>query len=99
MRPAGLAAFARRRDNRTAVYSFERAANLDEGAIAAMRARDGAFAFWEAQPRGYRRSAAHWIASAKREATRAKRVTVLVDGCAAGIRLVEVTGKARAPKR
>ena len=99
MRPAGLAAFARRRDDRTAAYSFERAANLDEGAIAAMRARDGAFAFWEAQPRGYRRSAAHWIASAKRAATRAKRVTVLVDGCAAGIRLVEVTGKARAPKR
>ena len=60
--------------------------------------RDGAFASWEAQPRGYRRAAAHWIASAKREDTRAKRLAALVDGCAAGIRLVELTGKARAPK-
>jgi uncharacterized protein YdeI (YjbR/CyaY-like superfamily) len=98
MRPTGLAAFARRRDDRTAVYSFERDADLDEGALAAMRARGGALAFWEAQPRGYRRSAAHWIASAKREDTRARRLAALVDGCAVGTRLVELTGKARAPK-
>jgi uncharacterized protein YdeI (YjbR/CyaY-like superfamily) len=98
MRPAGLAAFARRRDDRTAIYSFEQEADLDHGALAAMRARDGALAFWEAQPRGYRRTAAHWIASAKREDTRARRLAALVDGCAAGTRLVELTGKARAPK-
>jgi uncharacterized protein YdeI (YjbR/CyaY-like superfamily) len=98
MHPAGLAAFARRRDDRTAVYSFERDADLDEGALATMRARDGALAFWEAQPRGYRRSAAHWIASAKRDDTRAKRLAALVNGCAAGTRLVELPGRARAPK-
>ena len=98
MRPAGLAAFARRRDDRTAVYSFERQTELDEAALAAMRERDGAFAFWAAQPPGYRRTAAHWIGSAKREDTRAKRLAALVDGCASGIRLVELTGKARAPK-
>jgi uncharacterized protein YdeI (YjbR/CyaY-like superfamily) len=98
MRPAGLAAFGRRRDDRTAVYSHEREADLEEAALAAMQEREGAFAFWEAQPRGYRRAAAHWIVSAKREDTRAKRLAALVDGCAAGIRLVELTGKARAPK-
>ena len=98
MRPAGLDAFARRREDRTAVYSFEREADLDEGALAALRARDGAFAFWKAQPPGYRRSAAHWIASAKREETRAKRLAAVVDGCAAGTRLVELTGTATAPK-
>ena len=97
MRPAGLAAFARRRDDRTAVYSFEQEADLDDAALAAVQARDGAFAFWGAQPPGYRRAAAHWIASAKREDTRARRLAALVDGCAAGTRLVELTGKARPP--
>lgn len=98
MRPAGEAAFAKRREDRTAVYSFEAAADLDEQAIAALGARDGALAFWEAQPPGYRRSASHWIASAKRDATRAKRLAALVEACASGARLVELTGSARAPK-
>ena len=38
MPPAGEAAFARRRDDRTAVYSFEAALALDDEAEAALRA-------------------------------------------------------------
>ena len=93
MRAAGEAAFARRRDDRTSVYSFENDASPDAGLMEALRERTGALAFWEAQPAGYRRLASHWIASAKRPETRARRIAALVDGCGDGVRLVAVTGR------
>ena len=50
MRAAGEAAFAKRREDRTAIYSFERSSALDAGAEAALRADADGWAFWEAQP-------------------------------------------------
>ena len=88
MRPAGLAAFEARRPERTAVYSFEReAAAFDSPSLAAFRARPEAWAFFEAQPAGYRRSATHWVTSAKRPETRARRLAALIEDSAAGRRL------------
>ena len=87
MRPAGEAAFAARREDRTAIYAFENDAELDEASLAALRARPGALEFWEAQPRGYRRSTAHWIGTAKRDETRSKRLSALVESCARGERI------------
>ena len=95
MQPGGETAFARRRDDRTAIYSFDGAWAFDEPAEAAIRARPGAWAWFEAQPAGYRRQAAHWVMSAKRPETRAARLANLVEGCDAGVRLVEITGRAR----
>ena len=86
MLPAGEAAFARRRDDRTAVYSFERDGELDEGAVEAIRTAGG-WASWEAQPPSYRRTATHWVMGAKRPETRARRLAVLVEACAAGVRV------------
>ena len=95
MRPAGEAAFAKRRDDRTGIYSFEREGILDEEAEAALRADPAAWAFWEAQSNTYRRLGTHWVMGAKRPETRAKRLAALVDGCRRGERLVELTGKPR----
>ncbi len=95
MRPAGEAAFVRRREDRTGIYSFENATQLDEAAVAAIRARDGAWAWFEAQPAGYRRIATHWVMSAKRAETRADRLSKLVESCASGKRLPELTGRPR----
>ena len=55
MREPGEAAYAKRRDDRTAVYSFERDPKLDAEAEAALRADAAGWTFWEAQPPGYRR--------------------------------------------
>ncbi len=52
MRPAGEAAFGRRRDDRTAIYSFEANLGFDAAAEAAMRRDTAGWAFWEAQPNG-----------------------------------------------
>ena len=78
MRPAGEAAFGRRRPERTAVYSFEQQLAFDDEANGALAGADGARAFWDRQPPGYRRLVTHWVMSAKRPETRAKRLATLV---------------------
>ena len=49
--------------------------------------RTGARAFWDRQPPSYRRSVTHWVMSAKRDETRAKRLATLVEGCQRGERV------------
>jgi len=89
MRPAGLAAWEARDPAKSAVYSFEQRheMQLDEQAVARFRENEKAWSFWQAQPPGYRRTATHWAMSAKREETRAKRLQMLIDDSAAGLRI------------
>ena len=51
------------------------------------RSNAGAWADWEKRPPSYRRSALHWITSAKKPETRAKRLGELIDVSAEGRRL------------
>lgn len=88
MRPAGLAAFERRTDERTGTYSFEsETAGLGDEYEAALRADTKAWAFWQSQPPGYRKTAAHWVTSAKKEETRQRRLATLIDDSRAGRRI------------
>ena len=84
--PAGLAAFERRSDDRTAIYSHERrtAAELEPEQEQRLRADERAHAFFAAQPPSYRRAAIHWVTSAKRPATRERRLAQLIECSAAG---------------
>lgn len=95
MRPPGEAAFAKRRDDRTGVYSFDAGLAFDAEAEASLRAADGAWAFWEAQPKGYRRLATHWVMSAKRPETRQRRLAQLAADCAAGRRIGALAPQSR----
>jgi uncharacterized protein YdeI (YjbR/CyaY-like superfamily) len=83
---AGKAAFAKRRDDRSAVYSHEqrKSAELTREMRAALDADARARTFYDAQPAWYRRACAHWIASAKQEATRARRFAQLLKDSRAG---------------
>lgn len=91
MQPAGLAAWARRSESRSEVYAFERkAVELSTAELAAFRRKAKAWRFWEAQPAGYRRTAAHWVASAKKAETRARRFATLVADSAAGLRIAQL---------
>lgn len=88
MQPAGLTAWARRSEAKSEVYAFERkAVALSRGELAAFRKQAAAWRFWEAQPAGYRRTAAHWVASAKKPETRARRFATLLADSAAGLRI------------
>ena len=89
MRPAGLAAFARRTPERTGIYSFERleAARFTKEQERELRANRKAAAFFDAQPPGYRKLATHYVVSAKQEATRERRLRRLIADSAAGRRI------------
>jgi uncharacterized protein YdeI (YjbR/CyaY-like superfamily) len=88
MHPAGVAAFERRSKERSKSYSYERAnAKLNASYEKRFRARKGAWAFWESQPPGYRRTATWWVVSAKREETRERRLTTLIEDSAKGRRI------------
>ena len=86
MTPAGLAAFEARTEERSGVYSFERAEEprLDGEREARFRANPGAWEWFHAQPPWYRRAALHWVLSAKREETRERRLATLIEDSAAG---------------
>ncbi len=88
MHPAGVAAFERRSKERSKTYSYERAnAKLNASYEKRFRARKGAWAFWESQPPGYRRTATWWVVSAKREETRERRLATLIEDSAKGRRI------------
>ena len=88
MHAADLAAFARRRQEKTGIYSFENRPKVFPAALGwKFRANRIAWAFWQAQPPGYRRMATWWVVSAKLDTTRQRRLTVLIELSAAGKRL------------
>jgi len=86
MYPAGVAAFERRSDDRTAIYSYEqrKAATLDAEQERRFKANPGAWKWFQAQPAGYRRTASHWVIRAKRPETRERRLEQLIADSAAG---------------
>lgn len=89
MEPAGLAAFAARRADRSAVYSHEQKvpAALSPEQEGALKAVARAWEFWERSPPSYRRAAAHWVQTAKKEETRTRRLDLLVEESARGARV------------
>jgi len=89
MAPAGEAAFARRSEERSRVYSHEREtpAELSTAELARFRAQPAAWTYFDGCPPGYRRRMLHQITSAKKPETRAARLERLIDACAAGRRL------------
>jgi uncharacterized protein YdeI (YjbR/CyaY-like superfamily) len=86
MTPAGEAAFAARRENRSAVYSYERRheATFDAEQETAFRGNGGAWAWFGEQSQSYRTLATFWVVSAKRPDTRARRLATLIECSAEG---------------
>ena len=86
MRPAGLAAFERRSDDRTAIYSYEqrKTATLEPEQEQRFKANKKAWEWFQAQPPSYRRTATYWVISAKKAETRQRRLERLIADSAAG---------------
>jgi uncharacterized protein YdeI (YjbR/CyaY-like superfamily) len=89
MRPAGLAAFERRSEKRSGIYSYEQrqSARLTPEQEAELRSNERAWSFFQSQPPGYRQQATYWVTTAKREETRARRLATLIDDSANSRRL------------
>ena len=88
MRPAGEAAFALRREEKSGVYSYEQRhlAAFEPEQEERFRANAAAWAYWSAAPAGYRKMATWWVVSAKRPETRERRLAKLIEVSAAGRR-------------
>jgi uncharacterized protein YdeI (YjbR/CyaY-like superfamily) len=83
--PPGHAAYAKRTDERTGIYSFERAAlELSPAFLRKFKANRAAWKYFEAQPPWYRRLMVFRVMSAKRPETRERRLDGLIAHSAAG---------------
>jgi uncharacterized protein YdeI (YjbR/CyaY-like superfamily) len=98
MQPAGLTVFQARDVQKSNQYSFERdAVEFDAAQLALFRANRRAWAFFQAQPPGYRKTCTWWVLSAKQEATRGKRLAVLIADSAAGQRIAPLRRASKNP--
>jgi len=89
MRPAGRAAFDSRAARKTGRASYEnRPHAFPPEHEQAFKAHKAAWAFFSAQPPGYRRTAIWYVVSAVRAETQAKRLQQLVEVSAKGRRII-----------
>ena len=80
MQPAGLKAFAARKENRSGIYAYEqRSPELVEPYLGKLKRNKAAWKFFQAQPPYYRKTMNWWIVSAKQEETRLKRLDKLIE--------------------
>jgi uncharacterized protein YdeI (YjbR/CyaY-like superfamily) len=96
VRAAGRAAFEARDAAKTeAMARVRRDPRLDRRAEVRFRANRAAWEFFNAQPPGYRRMAAWFVMSAKRDETRLKRLDTLISISASQRRLVPMAPSAK----
>ena len=78
--PAGRRAFEARTKERTGVYSFENGdAELPAELAEQLAANNKAHEYFEGRAPSYKRTAIHWVVSAKREETRLRRLGQLIE--------------------
>jgi uncharacterized protein YdeI (YjbR/CyaY-like superfamily) len=89
MKPAGLAAFAQRREDKSRVYSHEQAAaaELTPAETRAFKRNKPAWNHFQAAAPSDRKAVVHWVTSAKQATTRERRFAQLLATCIAGERL------------
>jgi uncharacterized protein YdeI (YjbR/CyaY-like superfamily) len=81
MHPAGLKAFAARDEKKSAIYSYEqrKSARFTREQEKQFRANKVAWEFFRSQAPWYQRVTTYWVISAKREETKLKRLSVLIE--------------------
>jgi uncharacterized protein YdeI (YjbR/CyaY-like superfamily) len=81
MHPAGLKAFAARDEKKSAIYSYEqrKSARFTREQKKQFCANKTAWEFFRAQAPWYQRVTTYWVISAKREETRRKRLSELIN--------------------
>ena len=90
MAPAGLAAFAKRTDAKSRVYTYEQKDRfvLDQGLEKKFKANKPAWDYFQLQAPYYRNLMTGWLNMAKAEETRLRRLKKLMDACEKGRRMV-----------
>jgi len=85
MTDAGRKAFEARDEKKSAIYSYENAPKeFPPEMLARFQKNKKAWKWWSEQAPWYRRVTTHWVVSAKKEETRARRLVTLIEDSANG---------------
>lgn len=90
MTAAGERAFEAGKENRSHYSYASEARDLTAEEVEQFKADPAAWADWEKRPPGYRKVVLHWVASAKKPETRARRLATLIEDSAAGRKIAGV---------
>ena len=89
MRAAGIAAFEKRREDKSAIYTYEnKPKEFSDELEKLFRRNKKAWEFFGRQPNGYRRNLMFWVMSAKQPATQLKRLEKLIGESEKGKRMI-----------
>ena len=79
MKPAGIAAFEKRQDSKSAVYAYENELKqFSDEFEKRFKRQEKAWNFFEKQANWYKKQRINWVMTAKQEATREKRLEKLI---------------------
>jgi uncharacterized protein YdeI (YjbR/CyaY-like superfamily) len=79
MKPAGIAAFAKREESKSAIYAYENEAKqFSDEFEKEFRANEKAWEFFQNQANWYKKQMTSWVMTAKQEATRKSRLGKLI---------------------
>ncbi len=86
MTDAGLAAFSKRKDSKSRVYSYEtdKEFHLTGEMTDEFMKNPSAWEYFQSQSPSYRKVTIRWVLGAKQESTREKRLAELISSSAAG---------------
>lgn len=88
MPPAGLAAFGKRTEVRSAIYSYEtRPEKMDAELETRFQENSKAWIFFSAQAPSYQKTRFYWVMSGKQESTRKARLAKLIEASETGNKL------------
>ena len=91
MKPAGLAAYSRKEENNSNIYSFEqRIVQFDLQYEKIFKKNKKAWNNFQLQPPYYRKTVTHWVMSAKQKKTCLKRLNTLIKDSKAGLKIKEM---------
>ena len=98
--PSGRRVFEERDRRKDASYSYERPPqSLPDDWRARFESDANAWSYWQSETPSYRRTATHWVLSAKRPETRDRRFSTLIAESAAGRRVKPFLVERRAAER
>ncbi len=91
MKEAGIAAFKKKKEERSGVYSFENEAKkFSEDFENRFKANQPAWDFFSTQAPAYRKMVIHWIMTAKQEQTKLARLEKTIINSEQGKRLFQI---------
>jgi len=86
MHPAGIESFKNRTEDISGIYAFEKEElNFSTAFEKKFKENKTAWKYFQTLAQSYRKLSSNWVMSAKKEATRIKRLKELIADCSAGI--------------